>query len=986
MLFSFSTERPDAREPKPNKQITLRDLQQIIEGEAPPIYGEIAEFTRQKIAGQAGAAEKLAAAKMLLPWFIGSGTCPAGHKDATLTYNSVLQLDYDDKTPGGDTRAAELLEICQKQPGVLMAAISPSGHGLKILVVTTNTDKEKHREALAAAIQIFAERMKVAPGKFDTLPASQPCFAPYNTPGRPAAYFNHDAQPLALKIESRTEKGEKNKRAETVKNQSKELLDAVQFLIENKHDVATHPERNYDTYLKVHAACKNEFGNDEGDLIALDILENSAAFNVSQYKSDYAQKCKSVNRRSEGRRATGKTLMSIAKKLGWIYCEANRTELQAKEGEKLLDSVKRTDTDIYGKYIFAGTGTGKTHAVCELAKNRKTILIVPTQALIRQIVKQHAHATAFFYENKKLPDNAGLIVTTAESFLVLATRINLAEYDGWLDEAHQLATATSPTYKLKTLRAVMELKVLMRSFGYLSGTPLYQNIAPSLRNVPQIIYKQDAAAELKRSVQFLEADNTFAAIISEAGKCIKSGQMVVIMLNDKNLRLAAITALANDKRTLIVNADVKENPEVQKLIEHGEIEEGTEAIICTSVIQAGNSIYDQRNFAFITDDMLHAAELAQATARPRKAESVSLYIVRPKGRKRNDEPISALRFFNYQNQEAQRICDLLNNPRRRVIADGTLTLTLEMTLRREIQNDAIKQIDNIAQPCELAIMNRVFEAEKRAQYASDELLANELKKYGFKVKRAREIQNEAELTLEVSAADGQLTADQKEKVKSAKAEHKEKTEKKYYDDLQELADAPNAEAVLMQADKERKLTKAQERVKNLTTKYSLPIHTAANLLLKEKMSDKAFRHFRAELSAEMLQESTEYMQLDTVLCEQIKALRKEFDKAELLTAAEVRIKLVKILEIDGTLNLGMFKPDASCSKSVATANRRALDYLRIFYDVKAETKKESEGKFCPRKYAFSLNKKAKFRGQNLPIIRDARLAVHFSADLIPAAA
>jgi len=152
------------------------------------------------------------------------------------------------------------------------------------------------------------------------------------------------------------------------------------------------------------------------------------------------------------------------------------------------------------------------------------------------------------------------------------------------------------------------------------------------------------------------------------------------------------------------------------------------------------------------------------------------------------------------------------------------------------------------------------------------------------------------------------------------------------------------------------------------------------------MSDKAFRHFRAELSAEMLQESDEYMQLNSVLCEQIKALRKEFDKAELLTAAEVRIKLVKILEIDGTLNLGMFKPDASCSKSVATANRRALDYLRIFYDVKAETKKESEGKSCPRKYAFSLNKKAKFRGQNLPIIRDARLVVHFSADLIPAAA
>jgi hypothetical protein len=612
---------------------------------------------------------------------------------------------------------------------------------------------------------------------------------------------------------------------------------------------------------------------------------------------------------------------------------------------------------------------------------RKTILIEPMKAICMQIVQQHPHATAFFGGNRLLPNNAGLIVCTADSYKTLAPRVNLAEYDVFLDEAHGLANATSPGYKLKALRAVMELLPLSRSFGFLSGTPLYHNFAPSFKSIPQIKYEHDAAAAIKKQAEFLKAENTLAAIVELVRRSIKKGRMPIVMLNDKNLRLAAIKALAEDIKLLAVNADVKDSPEFKELITHGKIPAGTQAIICTSIIQMGSSIYDQRGCDFITADMLHAAELAQATARTRNAADIFLYIVRSNKRQESDKEINAARFFYAEHKTAVKTCDELNDPARKEMADATLALHFELTIRRRIQYDPIKRTDSGLQPCELALMNNTFEAERMAQYASDKLMARELNKYGFTVIGEKRAEYGGEIARVLPAEVTTLTAEQKESVKAAKAEHKATTEAKYYSDLQELADAQSPTAVLMQADKSDTLTKVQKRVKSLIEKYALPIETAVSLLQKEKTSPQAFKHLCAEISADRLQSSSEYMEKNTMICIQIKALHRDFDKylKEPGEATEMRRALKAVLALDSTLKLSKFEPDESDPEAVKKANQAALQFIRIFFDVSAAGKPGSRA--YSRKSVFLLSKKAKFNGHRLPELRDVRLREAYEAAL-----
>ena len=528
----------------------------------------------------------------------------------------------------------------------------------------------------------------------------------------------------------------------------------------------------------------------------------------------------------------------------------------------------------------------------------------------------------------------------------------------------------------------MEQRQQWRTFGYLTGTPLYHSFAPMLKDVPRIKYEQDGAAAVKKYVEFCKTDNTVATILKAVNQSIEKGRMPVVMLNDKNLRLAALKALTKDIKALIINADEKEHPDFLTLIESGTIPAGAQAIICTSVIQMGNSIYDQRGFDFITADMLHAAELAQATARARNAADIRLYIVRSNNRKESSAEMNAARFFDAAYKNAEKTCDELNSPDRRELADATLALYYELTIRRMIQHDPIKQTDAGLQPCELALMNRTFEAERQLQHANDKLMARALKAYGFTIVGESRAEYGGELARTISNKDSKLTDEQVESVKTARAEHKAATEAKYYSELQELAEAPNAEAVLMQADRDNTLTDAQERVKILTDRYGLPIKTAVYLLQKEKASPQAFKHLRAEISAEALQRDAGYKELQTKLYIQISAIRWTFNNSGAMTATDMRLALLPSLRLDDTLDLSKFEPDENDSEAVKKANREALQYLRVYFDVVAAGK--PGGRACPRKYVFIIKNKEKFHGHALPELRDARLRETYEKALRPA--
>jgi hypothetical protein len=186
----------------------------------------------------------------------------------------------------------------------------------------------------------------------------------------------------------------------------------------------------------------------------------------------------------------------------------------------------------------------------------------------------------------------------------------------------------------------------------------------------------------------------------------------------------------------------------------------------------------------------------------------------------------------------------------------------------------------------------------------------------------------------------------------------------------------------MQADRNNTLTKAQKRVKFLTDRYGLLITTAVELLQNEKPSAQAFTHLTREISAEILQRNPEYMALQTPLGLRIKGLLQAFDGKGTMTATEIRLERVKNLKLDKSLDASKFEPDENDPEAVKKANREAMQFIRIFFDVTAGGKPGSRA--CPRKSVFFLNKKAKFHGHRLPELRDARLKNSYEAVLKPA--
>lgn len=86
---------------------------------------------------------------------------------------------------------------------------------------------------------------------------------------------------------------------------------AARYLIDTRATVACQ----YDDYLRTCAACKDAFG-DEGQDVAWSILENSPAFQVSNFRKDFAAHWHSL-KRAGGNVATGGTLVYLAEQHGF---------------------------------------------------------------------------------------------------------------------------------------------------------------------------------------------------------------------------------------------------------------------------------------------------------------------------------------------------------------------------------------------------------------------------------------------------------------------------------------------------------------------------------------------------------------------------------------------------------------------------------------------------------------------------------------------
>ena len=196
LRFSYTTQSIQSQHY--NQSIGFTQLVQIIEGKKSQNFKIIRDivYTGFEEKGLSGKEVKklIAPYKINLPFFLLGGYTSVGKSNAKIDYNGCFQVDFDCKQKGGHQKAIELQEMMEKLDYVLLSTISPSGVGVKALIMSNNTDKSKHLGyAHALNMKIikdtgFEVELINADGSssineetFDALPVTQACFVPYNT-------------------------------------------------------------------------------------------------------------------------------------------------------------------------------------------------------------------------------------------------------------------------------------------------------------------------------------------------------------------------------------------------------------------------------------------------------------------------------------------------------------------------------------------------------------------------------------------------------------------------------------------------------------------------------------------------------------------------------------------------------------------------------------------------------------------------------------
>lgn len=939
LFFAFSDSNKvytPAEKSTSNKRINFNQLVLKIKAAAPAAIGLTRSIIKaQLLKGSTFAVAKKAAAKHKreIPYFLASGFCPIHHNDKTLTdYNGILQIDIDFKFLGGDKKAIEIKKELQKINYIALAAISPSGYGVKALAVTNNTDKRNHAGVQKQLLKDLSKRLKIDLKSFDSLGLSQPCFIPYDT----GVYFR--TAPVPFKVDFKEIKeGKKLTDCDTflAAAPTGEAWDICRKFAKSKGFTLNNGVNHL--YFSYFSTCANLLGIQQKEVeqfavnTGIEIKSNCIEYAYKKYNSSFGR--------------WGDVLLF----------KSNRKIIQGKTGEKLSEILK--GTDVSNTRIIAPTGTGKTFFSLFYIDGFK-VFLCPTVALVDNICNDEKYKDLDplpIHENARnleLVRTSKLIVCTYASFKAVAGKLGelTKDYKLIFDEYHNLTSSTAAHFRLNDLTVCLRIAPRFKSVTMLSGTELF-NAHPAINALPIIEIK---VPKQKKVFKLINAISSITAVANQMKRAIKKGEFPKVLFNDKGIKLEGLKELLKNYNIAYFNADNKQDDEFKKVVSGGFISNDVQGIVTTTVINEGNNIYNELDYHFIIYGMFHPSEIEQFCNRPRMPKSCTGCIIRSNKRKNTKTYFRASKYAAWLKNSCEKSCKELNLQNE---IDENLK-QLEFYSRSFIQRLPITKNDfNEYEIDFLQFNNFVFEQEKLATYKDDELLKRELKRYNIEI--VETVEDETELTKAAGAA-----------AKAHKKAFKEQREKEYLETLHILEKTPLAYAYANDRLRQRK-----EKLKGgekIAYSYFIEIKDTLQRLGAEQITDFIFDELRAagtkkakvqllkrRLYLKILTSNVDYMKSNRMFTIVLKKLIASFTANDVLTSDQIKNRLKECLEIDKSFDLTIFEQER---------NTKALEVLNMFFEV-TPVKRQKDGikskkyKLLPLIFGGEvLNRLTKIRG------------------------
>ena len=955
LSFSFSTNIVDAKshQQTQNETVGVFELQRIkIDGIGKnPSFDLLPDLVRKRYNdGDLTAGDQYGEYKKLQSWFIPGGICEKHHNNKTLVYNGCGQIDVDFKTKDGDKIAKRIFDaICKLRPaGVISADYSPGTFGIKILFWTTNKDVTRHADTFRKASAQLAELLQIDIKCFDFLGASQPCFTPYERK-KGTTFFNPLATPVHIELPVLA-------LPEITWNEdSDKLRTAAKFIIDSPQ---TFNVSDRSEFLAIMKCCKSLFS--DGETIGWQILARCIQWEDSNTKRTWSNQWRGIKSNPQ---ETGLLLLKLANKLGFARFEADqqkaknqahfeklkkarqerekqkptdKNNLVALPGEYLTDTLRRhgmSPADIIGKFVVAGTGSGKTHTVAQILAEdpqRKIILVVPTIAVVNDQCARNPDARRFVGGNRTVQKDDRFFICCCQSFPALATRINLREFDVFFDESHGLVSDAHRGYKLSALRRFYHVaRDLAKSLTFLTGTDL-KNFHPDFKKIERLVVR--SKSPIKKTAHLVDAKHVLSAAVSKFEESIKAGRFPVLLLNDKSAKLAEVKFLLQGYTLAVLNSETKESEFFKTISTKGAVPDGVQGIVTTVVLREGNSLFDDRLFDFIIVGTHHSSTIEQLSARIRNAKEIHVHIIRHADRKTNESTFNPDKYAQLVERRAQYFIDEQNNQEP---GDDTALLFFERELRKAIQYQPVAEDkDGRLQICFFALNNEVHHAETQHEYQNDAYLKNALQQYGFEVDTPSDIlQDQPDATLQAG-------------ISKARNEAKEERQSQHRRDLDTLKKAVNPMGVIQAAERANQVPKCYKFTKTLVDKFGIEIKKAIELLA-EVDTPKKFALLERQIFAYCLRSNPDYMKNGRIFSLILRKIYKEIQPGA-YTADDLRIKLAHCLQLDKSLNLEFLLPADHGKESITTANRKAVSVLRVFFAIEETGKQKQENWYRKR--------------------------------------
>lgn len=640
-MITITLSKTSVRSKAQNSQSSFEEIAKICD--SPEHAAKIERIWNliQKNAGKKNIAE----AKDALGWIITTGFCAAGHADETLeNYTGVvcIDIDGDKETPEKATKSRLAFETLFKNimeaqkkgrfQAVVAIGISPSRCGLKAFVQTDATRKQNHHAAAACALAWFKKEMEAAGVKLPEGAQYDNCTKTLSQPHYLPATLTVFANTESVNVRSVNENQNGTKKEGIFRAYEPP---AIQDAKADQRAVRAHKrliEANagawisgYSNYLRFLAAYIGLFGKEIGPALAVELLNQSQAFQKSEFRKKMSAKVKSLS----VLKTAGTWLLDYAEKV-------KQPAVQLPKGTYLADLLEKNNwlnAEFFAnRAIVCPTGTGKTWAIIKLSQKTPVVFCAPTRALAAQAAKD-AGGIVWYGGNKDKQTLAdalanNFIATTYHSLpdLLMNGQGMIEKRLLIIDEAHNLAVSASEGYMLPVVEKLIACTDFFDNIATLTATPVSHWLNKK-RYMDTIEFATEQKRIKARAIQ-VHNDATLTEVAAAvAQKAVKNSEQVIIYLNDKGRRLLKMQALLNEYgiNFATLNADEKDSEDYAALIELGKL--NAPVVVATSVIKEGVSVRGCNKIRYICVGGCGDVEVQQLCARARDAEHIALDVI-----------------------------------------------------------------------------------------------------------------------------------------------------------------------------------------------------------------------------------------------------------------------------------------------------------------------------------------------------------------------